>query len=188
MHYALLCNSEFKKNYKEAQSTSKYERCGVASLSCAKPWSICPIYWMVEWLAPATDATDTGAEDADGDRPDELIDSNNNRTTDLEKAGETRASVVPDTDVDVDVNKAEDEWKHDGTRLATDEEEPQVIEPPKEESSQTRDTSSVYEDLPAEDDSSVDDDPPAEGETAKISQKITNARQRASPTEVPHMV
>jgi hypothetical protein len=180
-----------------------------------------PIYWLVEWLVPATDA-DT--EDVDGDKSAELTNSTNFRMADLEKASEKRAtSVEPDTDLEVDENKAEDatemnhseqadletkdeatasvlkqapfspvmrrlssptirrlsknlrdvihtEWKHDGTLMATDEDEdqPQVTEQPIEESSQTKDAGAV------------DEDPPAEGETAEISRKITNARQRKS--------
>jgi hypothetical protein len=182
-----------------------------------------PIYWLVEWLVPATDAD---AECADGDKPEEVKDSDNGPMTGLEKAGETRASIVPDTDVDVDENKAEDatemshsepadlemkdeavasavkqapvstmpfnpvmrrlssptirrlsktlrdvvdtEWKHDGTLMATDDEEPQLIKQHNEESKQTRDTSSL------------DEDPAAGGETAEISQIITNSRQRKS--------
>jgi hypothetical protein len=186
-----------------------------------------PIYWLVEWLVPASDA-DT--EDADGDKPDELVDSSNNRIADLEKASAPRTSVVPDTDADVEVNvdeqKAEDatemnhsepadlemkdeavasalkqapvtptpfnpvmrrlssptirrlskilsdvvhtEWKHDGTLMATDDEEPQPIEQHKEASDKTRDTSSL------------DGDPAVEGETAEISRIITNSRQRKS--------
>jgi hypothetical protein len=188
-----------------------------------------PIYWSVEWLVPATDAD---AEGADGDKPKELKETYNGRMTDLEKAAETRASIVPDTDVDVvvdvDENKAEDatemsqsepadlemkdeavaianalkqapvsttpfnpvmrrlssptirrlsknlrdvvhtEWKHDGTLMATDDEESQLIEQPNEKSIQRRDTSSL------------DEDSVAEGDTAEISQRITSSRQRKS--------
>ena len=176
-----------------------------------------PIYWLVEWLVPATDVD---GEAVDGVMPGGLTNSNI-RMPDLEKAGETRASVVPVADVEVDENKAEDatemnhseqadpetkdestasilkqapfspvmrrlssptirrlskslrdvihtEWKHDNTLMATDDEEPQMIEQPKEESSQTRDSNSV------------DEDPPDEGETAEISLKIAKFRQRKS--------
>jgi drug/metabolite transporter (DMT)-like permease len=67
-----------------------------------------PIYWLVEWLVPATDAD---AEGADGDKPKELKETYNGRMTDLEKAAETRACIVPDTDVDVDVDVDVDENK-----------------------------------------------------------------------------
>jgi hypothetical protein len=124
-----------------------------------------PIYWCVEWLVPDTDVV----VDEDVSKAEDPTETNHSDGADLEMKGEATANALEQPPARPSMRRSmskslkdlvHTEWKSESTILATDEEEPQVME-----SSRTRDATSV------------DKDPPAEGETAEISRRYGTQRK-----------